>query len=546
MKLKIQCFVFLSSLALSLSCQEVEKEKVTAQPNILWLSVEDLSPRLGCYGDQIARTPTLDQLAAEGMRYENAFTTAGVCAPSRSAIITGMYQNSIGTHHMRTTHVGEGLPTPYFAVPPPQVKAFTEYLRARGYFCTNRSKTDYQFGEPETVWDINGKTAHWRLRKEGQPFFSVFNFEATHESQVWPKPNRTLITDPASVEIPPYYPDTKNVREDLARHYDNIAQVDEQIHKILQQLEEDNLIENTVVFFFSDHGDGLPRAKRWLYDSGIRVPLIIRWPGKIDPATVDRNLVSFVDLGPTVLSIAGIPPPAHIQGRAFLGPYKRPPREYVFGARDRIDESYDWVRAVRDQRFKLIRNFYPEKPYVLPVPYRDRGLTMQDLLRMDKEGTLQGPQRLWLSKTRPPEELYDLQADPHELVNLIDRTQTQPVVSRLRDALEGWMSEIGDKGKIPESEMVASMWPGGKQPVTDQPIVNPFGGDYSSPVTVSIACRTEGASIAYTLEAGENPHWLLYSGPFVIESSGHLRAKAIRYGYKESKLISPKYSFPEN
>jgi arylsulfatase A-like enzyme len=529
-------------IALSPSCQETARKGVTAQPNILWISVEDLSLRLGCYGDELARTPTLNQLAADGVRYENAFTTAGVCAPSRSAIITGMYQNSIGTHHMRTTHVAEGLPTPYFAVPPPQVKAFTEYLRALGYFCTNRAKTDYQFGEPITVWDETGGTAHWRSRKEDQPFFSVFNFGTTHESQVWPKPDRKLITDPATVEIPPYYPDTKNVREDLARHCDNIAQMDQQVHEILRQLEEDNLVENTVVFFFSDHGDGLPRAKRWLYDSGLRVPLIIRWPGKLTPATVNSDLVSFVDLAPTVLSIAGIAAPSHLQGQAFLGPDKQPPREYVFGARDRIDESYDWVRAVRDQKFKLIRNFYPEKPYVLPVPYRNRGLTMQDLLRMDKESQLTGPQRIWFSKIRPPEELYDLETDPHEIENLIAQPEFQPVADRLREALEDWMSEIEDKGGIPESEMVAAMWPGGVQPVTDRPTANPGGGGFSAAVEVSIACATEGASIAYTLEAGDGPHWRLYSKPILLDSTTRLRAKAVRYGYQESEELSLEYS----
>jgi len=542
MKLTIHQLIIVPVVALSLGFLETGTGKTNAHPNIVWISVEDLSPRLGCYGDPLARTPTLDQFAAEGVRYENAFTTAGVCAPSRSAIITGMYQNSIGTHHMRTTHVAEGLPTPYFAVPPPEVKAFTEYLRSHGYFCTNRAKTDYQFGEPITVWDENGRTAHWRNRRKDQPFFSVFNLGNTHESQVWPNPDKKLTTDPASVDIPPYYPDTKNVREDLARHYDNIAQVDELAREILQQLEADNLVENTVVFFFSDHGDGLPRAKRWLYDSGLRVPLIVRWPGRLAPATVNRDLVSFVDLGPTVLSIAGLAAPGHFQGQAFLGPHKQPPREYVFGARDRIDESYDWVRAVRDQRFKLIRNFFPEKPYVLPVPYRDRGLTMQDLLCLDREGRLTGPQRLWFSKSRPPEELYDLQADPHEIENLIDRSELQPVASRLREALENWMSDIEDKGSTPESEMVAAMWPAGVQPVTDRPIANPFGGSFSAPVKVSMACATEGASIAYTLEAGDDPHWLLYSEPVVLEASTRLRAKAIRYGYHESEELKLEYS----
>lgn len=513
----------------------------THRPNFLWISVEDLGPRLGCYGDSLALTPNLDALAEEGALFDKAFTTAGVCAPSRSAIITGMYQNSIGTHHMRTTHEADGLPTPYFAVPPPMVKTFTENLRAQGYYCTNNSKTDYQFGVPVTVWDETSKSAHWRNRQKGQPFFAVFNLGITHESQVWPRPNRTLTTDPASVEIPPYYPDTTNVREDLARHYDNIATMDRQVGEILRQLDDDGLAESTVVFFFSDHGDGLPRAKRWLYDSGIRVPLIVRWPGKVNPGSVNGGLVSLVDLGPTLLSIAGVSIPGHMQGIPFLGPKKRP-RQYIFAARDRIDESYDRVRAVRDQRFKLVRNFFPEKPYVLPVPYRDRGLIMQDLLQMEEAGQLKGPQQLWFSKTRPREELYDLHADPHEIRNLIDDPDYQDVASRLRGALEGWVKEVKDMGGIPESEMVASMWPGGVQPVTERPTVEPPAGKYSNPVMVSIACPTEGASIAYTLEPEEEPQWLLYSKPIPINATTRLRTKAVRYGFRESAELLLEYT----
>lgn len=535
----------LLALALLSSCGSAERNGVTEQPNFLWITVEDISPRLGCYGDRTARTPILDLLAGEGMRFVNAFTTAGVCAPSRSAIITGMYQNSIGTQHMRTTHKADGLPTPYLAVPPPEVKAFTEYLRASGYYCSNNSKTDYQFGLPVTAWDESNRTAHWRNRRPGQPFFAVFNLAATHESKVWPVSGQELVTNPATVELPPYYPDTKNVREDLARHYDNIAKVDGQVGDILRQLEEDGQTERTVVFFFSDHGDGLPRAKRWLYDSGLHVPMIVRWPHKLAPASVNTELVSFVDLGPTLLSMAGVEIPGHMQGRAFLGPQTKESREYIYAARDRIDESYDWVRAVRDKRYKLIRNFYPDRPYVLPVSYRDRGLTMQDLIRLDREGGLTGPQRLWMSKNRPPEELYDLDSDPHEIENLIDRSHLRPVADRLREALDGWMAEVDDKGRIREAEMVAAMWPGGVQPITDPPIASPSGGSFSSPVEVSMECRTKGASIAYTFDSEDNPHWLLYCEPFVLDSTRHLRAKAIRYGYQESPEVTMAYSISE-
>lgn len=241
------------------------------RPNILWISLEDTTPRFGCYGDLIARTPNIDRLAAGGCRFPNAFSTAGVCAPSRSAIITGMYQTSIGTHHHRTTHTHEStpnLPTPYSAVPPPYVKTFTEYLRGAGYYCTNNSKTDYQFTPPITAWDDNSNQGHWRNRAEGQPFFSVFNPIITHESGMWENEERPLITNIDDVELPPYLPDTPKARAALARQYDNLATADTRVGKLLDQLEEDGLAENTIVFLWSDHGEGLPRGKRWPYDAG--------------------------------------------------------------------------------------------------------------------------------------------------------------------------------------------------------------------------------------------------------------------------------------
>jgi len=265
-----------------------------ARPNIVWISNEDMSPHLGVYGDALARTPTLDRFATQSIRFTHAFTTAPVCAPSRAAIITGMYQASIGAQHMRTTEdrVPE-LPGPYLAVPPFYVKAFPEYLRAAGYFTSNRAKTDYQFGVPFTIWDDLGNRAHWRNRPDpSQPFFSVFNLEVTHESQIFPsspaRKGKTLVTDPAEIKVPPYYPDTPLVREELARMYDNIADMDGQVAELLKQLDEDGLADNTIVFYWSDHGDGVPRAKRSLYDSGLRVPLMIRIPPSISRRPCSR------------------------------------------------------------------------------------------------------------------------------------------------------------------------------------------------------------------------------------------------------------------
>lgn len=534
----------------ALAPDALAQARTRTPPNVLWISNEDMSPRLGAYGDRLARTPNLDRLAREGVRFTRAFTTSGVCAPSRSAIITGMHQNAIGTQHMRTTEDrAPELPGPYLAVPPHYVKAFTEYLRAAGYYTTNNSKTDYQFGEPLTAWDESGNEAHWRGRPDrGQPFFAVFNLTVTHESHVWAdhpaNRGRALVTDPDAVEVPPYYPATRAVREDLARHYDNIAEMDRQAGEILRQLEEDGLADDTVVFYWSDHGDGLPRAKRWLYDSGLHVPLIVRWPGRLSPGSVNDELVSLVDLAPTVLALAGVEPPAHLQGRVFLGPGAEPAPACVFAARDRIDVSYDMVRAARDERFKYLRNFNPEQPYVVFVPYRNRNATMQELLRLHAAGRLQGAPALWLRDRRPAEELYDTRADPHEIRNLAADPAYRAQLVRMRSELAAWMRRIDDQGLVPEAQMIRRMWPGGAQPVTAKPYILPRRATdltadaapaLTGPMEVVIYSPTQGASVAYATGEGPDPRWKLYSGPLRVDSAVVIRAKAIRYGYKESE-----------
>jgi arylsulfatase A-like enzyme len=522
------------------------------RPNILWISLEDTSPRFGCYGDKLARTPNIDRLAAEGCRYPLAFSTAGVCAPSRSAIITGMYAVSIGSHHMRTAHTNEytpELPTPYEAVPPAYVKTFTEYLRAAGYYCTNNFKTDYQFAPPVTAWDECGKEAHWRHREDGQPFFAVFNPTITHESGMWAKPDKPpLVTDPSKIQLPPYLPDTAKGREALARHYDNVAAADQVVGNLLRQLEQDGLADNTIVFIWSDHGEGLPRSKRWPYDGGIRIPMIVRWPGRLSGGSVSDRLVSLIDLGPTVLSLAGVDVPLHMQGVPFLGGQDHGEREYIFATRDRYDESYDMVRAVRDRRYKYIRNFYPEKTYLPWIPFLNRHPIMQEMWRMKAENRLEGEQLLMFAPHRPVEELYDCEADPYEMHNLAGDPESLPLLQRMRAAMEDWRRNVGDKGEIPESLMVEQMWPGGKQPVTATPIFIPLGpghsgmealtereAEYDDPTLLQLHCATQGASIAYTFEEGAPVHWRLYTEPLRLPAgTSTLRAKAIRIGYKES------------
>lgn len=548
------CLLALGGLLILSGCRprdavtETEQTDWPTRPNVVWISAEDLSLRLGAYGDSVARTPILDSLAQQGMRFPRAFTTAGVCAPNRSAIITGMHQTAIGTHHMRTTHDAPGLPTPYSAVPPPYVKTFTEYLRDAGYFTTNNSKTDYQFETPVTAWDENSDAAHWRSdrREEGQPFFSVFNLGATHESNAWRSASDTLVTDPSRVPVPPYLPDTDSVRRHIARHYDNVATIDRQVGRLLRQLEEDGLADETVVFFWGDHGDGLPRHKRWVYDSGLRVPLIVRWPGVIEPRTVNDELVSSVDFGPTVLSIAGVDVPRHMQGRPFLGPQDAGERDYVYAARDRFDESYDMVRAVRGERFKYIRNYYPQKPYVQHVPYRNRNVTMRALLRRDARGTLTETQQLWMRDTRPAEELYDTRVDSHEVNNLADNPAYREELRRMREQLDTWMQRINDRGDVGEDQMKHRMYSGDEQPTTHAPVVVPRMSTelpvprrdeirLDGPGQVVLHSGTHGASMAYTFESGDDPYWQLYTGPITIEETTTIRVQAIRYGYEESE-----------
>ncbi|MFM9963927.1 MAG: sulfatase-like hydrolase/transferase [Planctomycetaceae bacterium] len=435
----------------------VEKQK---QPNVLWISAEDISPSLGCYGDSYAITPRLDQLASEGMRFTRCFTHAGVCAISRSGLITGMYPVSIGSQHMRSQ-----------IELPSNVKAFPEYLRAAGYWTTNRSKTDYNFPPPKKAWDENSPNARdWRGRAAGQPFFSVINLVTTHESQIRGKFGETL-HDPAKAVLPPYIPDTPVTRRDWARYADLLTTLDQQVAAILDQLEADGLAEETIVFFWGDHGQGLPRGKRWLYDSGTRTPLIIRWPGKLPAGSVSEDLVCFLDFAPTMLRLAGVDVPSHLQGRVLPPIEKgitavgtRPSavgREYVFGHRDRMDETYDLIRSARDTRFRYLRNYAPGRSYSQNITYMNQMPTMREMRRLHAEGTLTGALALFFRETKPVEELFDTEADPHEVVNLADRPEHAERLAQMRAALEHWQVDVGDSGLIPEPLLVTPLKDGG-------------------------------------------------------------------------------------
>ncbi|WP_237048861.1 sulfatase-like hydrolase/transferase [Limihaloglobus sulfuriphilus] len=425
-----------------------------------------MTPHLGCWGEEFAITPNIDQFAAEGIRYTRAFTVHGVCAPSRSGIITGMYPSSLGSCNMRCT-----------ASKPDSIKCFTEYLRKEGYYCTNRAKEDYNFETPKNAWDVSGENdsakkgpvSHWRDRPEGKPFFAVFNFMETHESRLWnsadfenthpEKLNKSQWQDPANMQVPPIYPDTEAVRKDFARLFERITEFDYFVKERLDELKQAGLYEDTIVFIWSDHGNGLPRAKRWLYDSGTLAHIIVRVPEKFKtydcpkPGSIDDRLINFIDLGPTVLNLAGIKTPEHMQGRAFLGENLPPQRNYIFAARQRIDERHDMIRSVRDRRFRYIRNFMPFQPYFNPVPYAEKCNTMKELRRLHKDGKLNAVQAQWMADRRPFEELYDLENDPWETKNLADDPQYSIRKKRLQTALYNWMVDTRDTGLLPEPEM---------------------------------------------------------------------------------------------
>ena len=453
-------FRLILALLVAWCCFAPVSVEAAAKPNILWISAEDISPHLGCYGYPHAVTPVLDGLAEEGVRYTNACVTAGVCAPCRSTIITGVYQTTLGTQHMRCK-----------AQLPAGMRLFPEYLRDAGYFCTNNSKTDYQLqSTPKETWDDSSKKAHWRNRPDPQqPFFSVFNYTGCHESGIANDTKYENVTKdlPADhrhraedLTLPPYYPDTPIVREDWKRYYDVISALDQFAGKILKQLDEDGLSENTIVFFWSDHGVGLPRAKRWLYDSGMRIPLIVRIPqslrqdGQGKPGTVCDRLVSTIDFGPTMLNLAGVKVPDYMQGYAFLGANPPPPREYVFGARDRMDERYDIIRAVRDKRFKYIRNYEPFKTYYQYMNTPEKGATMKEIRRVAAAGELSPAAKLFMAPNKPVEELYDLKNDPHELQNLADNPKYEDVLTKMRKVHLNWVLKTRDLGLIPEPEII--------------------------------------------------------------------------------------------
>lgn len=418
------------------------------RPNILWISCEDIGPHLGCYGDRYADTPNLDRLAERGQRYSCAWSNAPVCAPARTAIISGLYPTSTGSEHMRSK-----------ARLPAGFKMFPQYLREAGYYASNNAKEDYNLEKPGQVWDDSSAKGHWRNRGAGQPFFSVFNLGITHESQIWTRP-RTGKHDPEKARIPAYHPDMREVREDWAQYYDNITTMDSQAAKLLADLASDQLADSTIVFFWADHGSGMPRSKRFPYNSGLQVPLLVHVPEKwrthsgsaYRAGSVSDRMVSFVDFAPTMLSLAGIPAPANFQGSAFLGPQLGKPPEYLHGFRGRMDERYDVIRSVRDRKYVYIRNYMPHRTNGAEIDFMFRTATTRAWKKQYDAGTLTPP-KTYFWENKPVEELYDLEADPDEVRNLAPMEEHRETLDRMFLEQQRHAAAIRDVGYLPESEM---------------------------------------------------------------------------------------------
>lgn len=520
----------LAGTAVSATPRQPQKK----QPNILYISCEDISCFVGCYGDPLAHTPNIDRLAREGVLFTNMYSSVGVSSPSRYALITGRYPSTDGANCHRNTGSGKPASIPdYQAMPPRGVRCYTNLLREAGYYCTNNVKTDYQFRVPDGAWDACSNKAHWRNRpSDTTPFFAVFNLGVTHESQLWLRENRPLEVDPTAIELPPFYPDDPRIRRMMAINYSNIAEMDRQVGRLIDQLREDGLYDDTIIVWFSDNGGPMPRYKTEIYDTGLQVPFVIRYPDKHDAGTHDTDLHCFIDVPATILSLADIETPAYMHGQAFAGAHATPAkREYVFAARDRIDETVDFIRGLRDKRYKYIRNFRPDLPRQgQHIGYKQGIDGMRRLCEMAAAGELDSVQMLWFAPTKPAEELYDLQNDPYEIHNVATNPAYGQILKRMRNDLCEYMIRINDKGFIPEAEWLERIHPNGKEQQIPQP-----AAERTADGKIVLHCDFEGATILYKDVQAES--WKIYTKPLVPTPGSQTIAKCEHIGYKSSSEI---------
>ncbi len=448
-----------------------------AQPNILWIIAEDMGPELGCYGTPECHTPALDGLARRGVLYQNAFTVTPVCSTSRSSFMTGMYAMAIDAQNHRSHRNGDN-PLP------DGVRVITDWLRPAGYTTANitkltddlklrkfykgTGKTDWNFAYPPGKKPFDVK--QWDELKGNQPFYAQINFSETHRGGAWANAHKYIdkLADPAKVVIPPYYPDHAVTRAVWAQYLNAVMAADKKVGFILDLLRRDGLDKNTIVLFIGDHGRAMPRGKQWPYDSGLHIPLVIYWPeGNPDlpaPTGYERgsknsDLIASIDLSATTLAWAGVKKPKKMQGHVFMGAQAEPPRKYLFGGRDRGDETVFHIRTVRDKHYRYIRNKYPERPFLQINRYKEQSYPIIGLLRhLQARGELSGPPAVLMAPNRPAEELYAIDSDPWEIKNLADSPKYVAVKTRLAKALDEWIVDIDDKGRIPEDPAIIKMW----------------------------------------------------------------------------------------
>ncbi|ALE73562.1 sulfatase [Pseudonocardia sp. EC080610-09] len=538
---------------------------MTGRPNIVWISTHDINPHLGCYagvypGAEQARTPNLDALADGGMRFDRAFAAAPICGPSRSAIMTGCFPTAIGTMHMRTK-----------AVMPPQVRFVTEYLREAGYYATNNWFTDFQTSTPPSAFDDCSPSAHWRNRPDGVPFFAAFHSLVTHESRLYgddeqfeariPHVGPEDRHHPDDVVLPPYHPDTPAFRTTWARYLDLITEMDHWVGGLLDELESDGLAGSTLVVFWSDHGAGMPRAKRWLHDSGLHEPLIMRWPGHLAPGAVHGDPVHLMDLAPTMLQVcgAGVPPSMH--GVPLLGPdgsLVDRPNDYVFAGRDRMMEIEDHSRSARDDRHRYVRHTHPGRPPMPHSEYPDALGTWAELRRLARDESAQRTQgeprtlltpaqRALVGPEKPAEELYDLDADPHELRNLAGLPEYEAILARFRAAVDGWLARHGDAAGQDEDDLLAAWRPAGEWEVVAVPVPGPDRVPVSPTPGACVVWTDEppapqatgrGAGDDVGLPPQDGRHWRIHCAATPPPTGRRVWVKACRPGFVDSAEVA--------
>ena len=500
------------------------KSKSQENPNILWIVCEDQSMFFSPYGDSTAKTPNIDELASKGIVYDNFHAVSPVCAPSRSSIITGMYPTTIGTHNMRayknrgdSINHHTNLPI-YSGVAKRKVQFFTEILRAKGYYCSNNSKEDYNMEMSPLAWDESNKNAHWKNRKENQPFFSVFNFNICHESKIWKNHKQHNLEEINKIILPPFFPKNDIIKNDFVTNYKNIEKLDEQIGELINQLKNDGLYEKTIIFFYSDHGGPFPRFKRSIYDTGLKCPLIIKWDEKTR-GTRNNQMISFIDLAPTIIELSGGQAPSNMEGVSF---YNSDNRDYIFAATDRFDEFTDRRRCIRSKNFKLIFNYDTISSIMQPVSYRKNMKTMNVLDSLNNINELSNTLKNWYKKSKSKFELYDVQNDPYELSNLYGKKDYENIFDELNKKLSKWINS-SDYGNMSEVEMLKEMWPKGIKPILNEPYITETKNG------TIINSNNLNSSVGWrNIKSGK---WEIYEENEIINSTNNFEVIVFKPGY---------------